>query len=629
MTIATIPTRNPSDLGAALYDARTPNANELAAVNIEKIKDRLIEVVTEVGLSNGATAGSINEMRTAFTAGAYSSILRRIGSAYGAQRLGGGVGAPTVADDSGEGYAPGSWWVQVFGPDNLSTLAFWLCIDATEGAAVWVQIKSSVIASDADPLAPGVADPGTSDEYARADHVHPRSRAALPVDFDASMVFQSYAGNPNYAYTSFSGALVPSATPWTIAMRMLPSQVGGYGFTGNGFLIAKWNYGTGASSWALGRYGNGLVLYLGDGTTNTHIGIVYTLDTIFDTVEREIALVWDGTEAAWANRVKIFTRTVGGTWINHTLTFTVQPPTTLPVPSEQVTIAVRRGETYQAPSFTLRDVRIWGAAVIPSGTSDMTLTGLTSRWRFRSLTTDRMSSPDEVGGALMTLTNVIGGRRRPTRIANAWNPGTPSGPKVLVIGDSKSADSFDRPSSWRYECANQIAAAFGVSIDYVGRYTDTFADPAFASNAQHSALSGDLLSGGILTRCTDDVATYTPDVVVIEGATNDAFAGASATTIRDRMSACIDAVLAASATARVVVCSDPTIRTTANPTEGAVLAAYNALLPALVASKPARVSFCDLYPLNHDADFVDNLHLNAIGCQRLGEELAIAIAAAL
>lgn len=144
MTITTLPTRNPSDLGAALYDARTPNANELAAVNVEKIKDRLIEVVTEVGLTSGATAGSINAMRAAFTSGAYDSILRRVGSAYGSQRLGSSVGAPTVGDDSTQGYAPGSWWVQVSGIDNPSTLAFWLCADATPGAAVWIRLAPKV-----------------------------------------------------------------------------------------------------------------------------------------------------------------------------------------------------------------------------------------------------------------------------------------------------------------------------------------------------------------------------------------------------------------------------------------------------------------------------------------------------
>jgi hypothetical protein len=46
-----------------------------------------------------------------------------------------------VADDSAQGYAPGSWWVQVFGLDNPATAAFWLCTDASAGAAVWIQIR--------------------------------------------------------------------------------------------------------------------------------------------------------------------------------------------------------------------------------------------------------------------------------------------------------------------------------------------------------------------------------------------------------------------------------------------------------------------------------------------------------
>lgn len=457
-------------------------------------------------------------------------------------------------------------------------------------------------------------------------------RTPYPLPFDAALVFWSASGVAAYDYASISGAMVPSTTPWTFAARLKPDATFGHNDPSNGFIVSKWNYGTGASSWAIGRFGNGLIMYLGDGTTNTHIGVAYTLDTVFDGIEREIVVVWDGTDAAWANRIKMFTRTIAGSWTAHTLTFTVQPPTTLAAAaaSEPVTFAIRPGEALQAPSSQLRDVRLFGAAVIPSGSSDLPLTNATARWRFRSLTADRMGTRDEIGGALMTLANTSGAPKlRPKRIADGWFPSATLSGKVLAIGNSKSADSADRPSSWRYECANQLAAGYGRSVDFVGRYTDTFALPSFSANAQHSALSGDLLSGGILTRCTDDVVTYAPDVVVIEGGTNDAFAAASATTIRDRMAACIDAVLAASATARVVVCTDPPLKTTANATERAVLATYNGLLPALVASKGGRVSLCDLYTVAHDADFVDNLHLDFVGCQRLGEELAVAIARVL
>jgi len=65
MAITTLPTRGPADLGVALTNTRAPIANELSAVNVEAAKDRIIEIATEVGLSDGSTAGSINATLTA------------------------------------------------------------------------------------------------------------------------------------------------------------------------------------------------------------------------------------------------------------------------------------------------------------------------------------------------------------------------------------------------------------------------------------------------------------------------------------------------------------------------------------------------------------------------------------
>lgn len=59
MAITSQPTRGAADLGAALTNTRAPVANEFSAVNLEKIKDRLIEVFGDVGLTDGTTAGSI------------------------------------------------------------------------------------------------------------------------------------------------------------------------------------------------------------------------------------------------------------------------------------------------------------------------------------------------------------------------------------------------------------------------------------------------------------------------------------------------------------------------------------------------------------------------------------------
>lgn len=50
----------------------------------------------------------------------------------------GATAAPTVNDDTGDGYTIGSWWV------NTSTDEAYLCVDATAGAAVWTKISVDV-----------------------------------------------------------------------------------------------------------------------------------------------------------------------------------------------------------------------------------------------------------------------------------------------------------------------------------------------------------------------------------------------------------------------------------------------------------------------------------------------------
>ena len=50
----------------------------------------------------------------------------------------GATSAPTVNDDTGDGYTIGSWWV------NTSTDEAYLCVDATAGAAVWTKISVDV-----------------------------------------------------------------------------------------------------------------------------------------------------------------------------------------------------------------------------------------------------------------------------------------------------------------------------------------------------------------------------------------------------------------------------------------------------------------------------------------------------
>jgi hypothetical protein len=68
MTITSIPTKTAGDLGTILTNVRPPVVNEFSAINLEKIKDRIIEIFTEVGLSDGSTPGSVWEAILALVA---------------------------------------------------------------------------------------------------------------------------------------------------------------------------------------------------------------------------------------------------------------------------------------------------------------------------------------------------------------------------------------------------------------------------------------------------------------------------------------------------------------------------------------------------------------------------------
>lgn len=61
MPITTLPTKTAGDIGEALTDTRAPVDNELSATDYEKLKDRVIEIFTEVGLTDGSTPNSVWE----------------------------------------------------------------------------------------------------------------------------------------------------------------------------------------------------------------------------------------------------------------------------------------------------------------------------------------------------------------------------------------------------------------------------------------------------------------------------------------------------------------------------------------------------------------------------------------
>lgn len=83
------------------------------------MQPRLKQIFVEAGLNPGQLV-QLNAAGTAYEAG-----LRFTASA---------ASAPAVGDDNTVGYAPGSIWVR------LDTDEAWICVDASTGAAIWVEL---------------------------------------------------------------------------------------------------------------------------------------------------------------------------------------------------------------------------------------------------------------------------------------------------------------------------------------------------------------------------------------------------------------------------------------------------------------------------------------------------------
>src|SRR5688500_6711422 len=151
MPITSIPTKTIGSLGSELTDTRAPADNEASAVHYERIKDSLIELYNEFGLSDGSSVGSVNErLATAVFdsdfAGSSLGVLTRTGAntyAVIKEKLD-ATAAPAVTDDSASGYGVGSRWIDITN-DHV-----YICVDATPSAAIWKQSDSSSSAGTGD-----------------------------------------------------------------------------------------------------------------------------------------------------------------------------------------------------------------------------------------------------------------------------------------------------------------------------------------------------------------------------------------------------------------------------------------------------------------------------------------------
>ena len=432
---------------------------------------------------------------------------------------------------------------------------------------------------------------------------------------EGRLSFFSAAGSTGDTASVPSTAAMEQTTTWSIAFKIKTDRI-----QANAAFVAQWHYGTGKSRFLIndnnGAIG-GVSVYIGDGATNDLSRVAKTpTGTVPNGTETEVCVVYDGTQSTDATRLKMYARAIGGTWALVSWLSIGTIPATMPAPAEPLTLGVMPGF---APRFDglLWDLRMWSAPVTPSGTADISLTSCVARWRFRSGA--GFASTDEIGANTLTLTSTFGGVHRPGWVVDGWQAVTGSS-KVLCFGDSKTA-GVPYVGAWREECANRLAARWRKSVDFVGRNVDAAGLAAFAGNAQHSSVGGATL-GGLTTWAATDVPLYTPDLVILEGGTNDITGGSTAAVTRDAMGTLIDAVLAGSSTCKVLLMTDPIINNAFTATQ----ATYNGLLPALVAAKGARVSLVDAFAVTRTDMLADALHPSERGYRRIAEVIADAVA---
>lgn len=205
MSLDTLPALVDSDLGRpkAELPAIDPN-RDYSSAELERWKRWLVAFGAEIGKTDGSTAGSINarllsvgavqnnfaasvapvagdDSDDGYSVGSlwiipgsdvYGCVDASVGTAVWVKLNGGGVqnnasasAAPTVNDDSGDGYATFSLW---YYPGN----GLWICADATVGAATWVSLILTASGSTPSDVGTAAGSSGSSSAYAKGDHVH-------------------------------------------------------------------------------------------------------------------------------------------------------------------------------------------------------------------------------------------------------------------------------------------------------------------------------------------------------------------------------------------------------------------------------------------------------------------------
>lgn len=166
-------------------------------------------------------------------------------------------------------------------------------------------------------------------------------------------------------------------------------------------------------------------------------------------------------------------------------------------------------------------------------------------------------------------------------------------------------------SSYRVDLQNRLRRA-GLDVDFVGSQHD--GAPAGA-DLDHEGLSGWSIAQ-IAARADGWLATYRPDVVLLQAGTNDMRTPSGAVGVTARLSALIDQIRADVPAAEIFVAKITGTRSTFAAAQQKRTDAYNATVPGVVGGKGPHVHLVDQSTVK-GIDIRDGLHPNDFGYAKM------------
>jgi lysophospholipase L1-like esterase len=179
--------------------------------------------------------------------------------------------------------------------------------------------------------------------------------------------------------------------------------------------------------------------------------------------------------------------------------------------------------------------------------------------------------------------------------------------RIMPLGDSITVGvGSSTRSGYRPDLAERLAAA-GLQADFVGsQQSGTGPD---VDNEGHVGWNIEQIAANV----DNWLATYEPDVILLHIGTNDTRSAGAAVTAPGKLSDLIDQIKADRPAAEIFVAK---IISTTDAERNVLTDAYNAAVPAVVASKGARVHLVDQSTVGGH-DLYNTLHPNDFGYAKM------------